>query len=70
MYRISRNGQEPIIDVDTIEDMRPAIRNLEARRYDVDEITDPLAHALPPPEQSTKTSDQLREPWEEFFRFD
>ncbi len=38
MYRISSNGQEPIIDVDTIEDIEPAIRDLKAGRYDVDEI--------------------------------
>ncbi len=38
MYRISRNGQEPITDVDTIEDIEPAIRDLKAGRNDVDEI--------------------------------
>ena len=43
MYRISRNGQQPIIDVDTIEDIEPAIRDWKAGRYDVDEIgADPL----------------------------
>ncbi len=43
MYRISRNGQEPIIDVDTVEDNEPAVRDLKAVRYDVDEISaDPL----------------------------
>jgi hypothetical protein len=43
MYCISQNGQEPIIDVDTIEDIEPAIRDWKAGRYDVDEISaDPL----------------------------
>ena len=39
MYRISRNGQEPIVDVDTVDDIEPAIRDFEAGRYDVDEIS-------------------------------
>jgi hypothetical protein len=39
MYRISQNKHEPIIDVDTIEDIEPAIRDLKAGRYDVDEIS-------------------------------
>jgi hypothetical protein len=37
MYRISRNGQVPIIDVDTIEDIEPTIRDLKAGRHDADE---------------------------------
>jgi hypothetical protein len=39
MCRISQNGQEPITDVDTIEDIEPAIRDLRADRYDVDEFS-------------------------------
>jgi hypothetical protein len=43
MFRISRNGHEPIVDVDTVEDIEPAIRDLKPGRYDVDEISaDPL----------------------------
>ena len=43
MYRISRNGQEPIIDVDQVEAIEPAIRSSEPGRYHVDEISaDPL----------------------------
>ncbi len=34
MYRISRTGQEPIVDVDTIGYIEPAIRNWKADRYD------------------------------------
>ncbi len=39
MYRITHNGQEPIIDVDTLADIEPAIRDWKAGRYDVDEIS-------------------------------
>ena len=43
MYRTGQNGQEPIIDVDTIDDVEPAIRDLQAGRYDADGISaDPL----------------------------
>jgi hypothetical protein len=43
MFRISQNGEEPIIDVDTIEDTEPAIRSSEPGRYRIDEISaDPL----------------------------
>jgi len=46
MYRISRNGQEPIIDVDQVEAIEPAIRSSEPGRYLVDQISaDPLASA-------------------------
>jgi hypothetical protein len=44
MYRISRDGQEPIIDVDQVEAIKPAIRSSEPGRYDVDEIS---ANLLP-----------------------
>ena len=43
MYRISRNGQEPVIDVDQVEAIEPAIRSSEPGCYHVDEISaDPL----------------------------
>ena len=38
MYRISRNEQEPIIDVDQVEAIEPAIRSSEPGRYHGDEI--------------------------------
>jgi hypothetical protein len=44
MYRISHNGQEPIVDVDQVEGIEPAIRDLKPGRYDVDEIS---ADSLP-----------------------
>jgi hypothetical protein len=43
-YRTSRNGQEPFIDVDTVEAIEPAIRSSEPARYHVDEIS---ADSLP-----------------------
>ncbi len=43
MFRITQNGQEPIVDVDTIDQLEPAIRSSEPGRYHVDEISgDPL----------------------------
>jgi hypothetical protein len=43
MYRISQNGQESIIDVDTVEDIEPALRSNKPGRYHVDEISaDPM----------------------------
>jgi hypothetical protein len=43
MYRISRNGKEPIIDVDQVEAIEPAIRLSEPGGYYLDEISaDPL----------------------------
>jgi hypothetical protein len=43
MYRIRRNGQEPITDVDQVEAIEPAIRSSEPSRYHVGEIiADPL----------------------------
>ena len=39
MFRVSRNGQEPIIDVDQVEAIEPAIRSSEPGRYQVDEIS-------------------------------
>jgi hypothetical protein len=37
MYRISPNGQEPIVDVDTLDQLEPAIRSSEPGRYHPDE---------------------------------
>ena len=43
MYRVSRDGPEPIVDVDQVEAIEPAIRSSEPGRYHVDEISaDPL----------------------------
>ena len=44
VYRIiSQNGQEPVIDVDNVEAIEPAIRESKPGRYHVDEISaDPL----------------------------
>jgi hypothetical protein len=44
MYRNSRNGHEPIVDVDQVEAIEPAIRSSEPGRYHVDEIA---ADSLP-----------------------
>jgi hypothetical protein len=43
MYRISRNGQEPAVDIDQVEAIEPAIGMSEPGLYHVDEIrSDPL----------------------------
>jgi hypothetical protein len=43
MYRISRNGHEPIVDVDQVAAIEPVIRASPAGRYHVDEMsTKPL----------------------------
>jgi hypothetical protein len=43
MYRTSRDGQEPIIDVDQVDAIEAAIRSSEPGRDHVDEISrDPL----------------------------
>jgi hypothetical protein len=39
MFRISRDGQEPVVDVDTLDQLEPAIRSSEPGRYHVDEIS-------------------------------
>jgi hypothetical protein len=44
MFRISSNGQEPIINVDQVEAIEPAIRSRELGRFHVDEI---IADLLP-----------------------
>jgi hypothetical protein len=38
MFRISRHGQEPVVDVDTLEQIEPVIRAAEPGRYLIDEI--------------------------------
>jgi hypothetical protein len=48
MYRISRNGHEPIIDVDQVQAIEPVIRSSEPGRYHVDEIS-----SDPPPSGHT-----------------
>lgn len=43
MFRVSRNGHEPIVDVDQVDAIEPALRSIEPGRYHVDEISaDPL----------------------------
>jgi hypothetical protein len=43
MYRISGNKHEPLVDVDQVEAIEPAIRSSEPGRYHVNEISaDPL----------------------------
>jgi hypothetical protein len=43
MYRVSRNGHKPIIDIDHVEAIEPAIRSSKSGRYHVDQIErDPL----------------------------
>jgi hypothetical protein len=43
MFRTSQNGQEPIIDVDSVDEIEPAIRSSAPGRYHVDQIErDPL----------------------------
>jgi hypothetical protein len=39
MYRVSRAGREPIVDVDQVGKIEPLIRSSEPRRYQVDEIS-------------------------------
>ena len=39
MYRISRNPQEPIIDVDHVKAIEPVIRSSNPGRYHVNEIS-------------------------------
>ena len=38
MYGITRDGQAPIINVDTVTDIEPAIRDWKPGIYDEDEI--------------------------------
>ena len=43
MFRISQNGQEPIVDLDTVKEIEPAIRASKPGRYHIDQIErDPL----------------------------
>jgi hypothetical protein len=39
MFRISRDGQRPISDVDTADELEPAIRTSKPGRYHIDEIS-------------------------------
>ncbi len=38
MFRISQNGQEPIVDVDTLDQIEPAIRSGAPGRYHADKM--------------------------------
>jgi hypothetical protein len=38
MFRISRDGQEPVVDVAQVEEVEPAIRSSEPGRYHIDQI--------------------------------
>jgi hypothetical protein len=38
MFRISRNGQEPIINVDDLAQIEPEIRALPPGRWHIDEL--------------------------------
>ena len=43
MFRISSAGQEPVVDVDRLDGVAPAIRGQESGRYHIDQIErDPL----------------------------
>jgi hypothetical protein len=43
MFRIGRRGHEPIVHVDSVEQVEPVIRAAKRGRYHVDEISrDPL----------------------------
>jgi hypothetical protein len=50
VFRISRRGQEPIVDVEFEEDIEPVIRTAKPGRYHVDEIR---AHGDPFPSGHT-----------------
>ena len=39
MFRISRYGKEPIVDVNTVEQIEPVIRAGRCGRYHIDEIS-------------------------------
>ncbi len=39
IYRISRNGQEPIVDVYTVEAIEPSIHASEPGRYHIDQLS-------------------------------
>jgi hypothetical protein len=45
MFRIGQNGQEPIVDVDSIERIGPAIRSTKPGRYHIDEISADTLHS-------------------------
>jgi hypothetical protein len=39
MFRISHNGHEPIVDIDQVEAIEPAVRSSPPGRYQIDEIS-------------------------------
>ena len=38
MFRISRNGHDPVVIVDTVEEIEPVIRRAKPGRYHIDEL--------------------------------
>jgi hypothetical protein len=43
MFRISKETDGPVVDVDTLDEVEPVIGRAEPGRYDIDEIArDPL----------------------------
>jgi hypothetical protein len=38
MYRASHNGQEPVLDADTLDELEPAVRSSKPGKYHVDQI--------------------------------
>jgi hypothetical protein len=74
MYRISPDGHEPVIDVDQVEAIEPAIRSSNPGRYPVDEISsDPLpsGHTSRPWGIGINRNDGSvtldRDPWDAWF---
>jgi hypothetical protein len=39
MFRISRNGHEPIVNADALEEIEQVIRAAEPGRYQIDEVS-------------------------------
>jgi hypothetical protein len=72
MFRISRDGREPIIDVDSIEQIEPVVRAGKTGRYHVDAIaadTFPCRHTSRRWGFVTKRADGVvaiePDPWDE-----
>jgi hypothetical protein len=63
MYRISQNGQEPIIDVDTVDQIEPAIRSIEPGRYRVDGISADLLPSGRTLDDGVSGSSEATEQW-------
>ena len=59
MFRISRVGPEPFIDVDRAEAIEPAIPSSEPGRYHVDEI---LADPMPSGHTSRRWGTAIKRP--------